>query len=69
MRPNKYVHTPYDGRGNRDVFLNGKKIERVIYADEKRGIIRVTDTPLRLDKWRKNILWKTLRGRVEVVRK
>ena len=68
MRANKYVHTPYDGRGtNRDVLLNGNKIDRVLYADEKRGIVRVTHSPMRLDKWRKRILWKTLRGRVEVV--
>ncbi len=69
MKPNQYVHTPYDGRGKRDVFLNGNKIDRVIYADEKRGIVRVTIWPIRLDKWRKNVLCKTLRGRVEVVSK
>ena len=52
MKPNKYVHTPYDGRGtNRDVLLNGNKIDRVIYADEKRGIVRVLSNPIRIDKW------------------
>ena len=70
MRANKYVHTPYDGRGtNRDVLLNGNKIDRVIYADEKRGIVRVLRSPIRLDKWRKLVLWRTFRGRVEVVSK
>ena len=70
MRANKYVHTPYDGRGkNRDVLLNGNKIDRVIYADEKRGIVRVLRSPIRLDKWCKRVLWRTLRGRVEVVSK
>ena len=70
MKPNKYVHTPYDGRGtNRDVLLNGEKIERVIYADEKRGIVRVVGNKIRIDKWHKRVLWKTLRGRVEVVSK
>ena len=69
MKANKYVHTYGDGRGARDVFLNGKKIEHVVYADEKRGIVRVTDYPIRLDKWRKKALWKTLRGRVEVLSK
>ncbi len=70
MRANKYVHTPYDGRGtNRDVLLNGNKIDRVIYADEKRGIVRVLRSPIRLDKWCKLVLWRTFRGRVEVVSK
>ena len=70
MRANKYVHTPYDGRGtNRDVLLNGNKIDCVIYADEKRGIVRVLRSPIRLDKWRKLVLWRTFRGRVEVVSK
>jgi len=69
VKPNQYVHTWNDGRGIRDVFLNGKKIEHVLYADEKRGIVRVTIWPIRLDKWRKNVLCKTLRGRVEVVSK
>ena len=70
MRANQYVHTPYDGRGtNRDVLLNGKKIDRVIYADEKRGIVRVVSNPIRIDKWHKRVLWRTLRGRVEVVSK
>ena len=70
MRANKYVHTPYDGRGkNRDVLLNGNKIDRVIYADEKRGIVRVLSNPIRIDKWHKRVLWRTLRGRGEVVSK
>ena len=70
MRANKYVHTPYDGRGtNRDVLLNGNKIDRVLYADEKRGIVRVVGNPIRIDKWHKRVLWRTLRGRVEVVSK
>ena len=69
MKANQYVHTPYDGRVKRDVFLNGNKIDRVIYADEKRGIVRVVGNPIRIDKWHKRVLWRTLRGRVEVVSK
>ncbi len=69
MRANKYVHTPYDGRGTRDVFLNGNKIDRVIYADEKRGIVRVIHSPPRVDERNKRVLWKTMRGCVEVVSK
>ena len=69
MKPNQYVHTPKDGRVPRDVLLNGNKIDRVIYADEKRGIVRVLRSPIRLDKWCKRVLWRTFRGRVEVVSK
>lgn len=73
MKPNKYVHTPYDGRisddqrTRRDVFVNGKKIDGVMYADTKRGIVRVVRRPIRLDKHMKRVLTKTLRGHVEVV--
>ncbi len=66
MKANEYIHTIDDGRGNRDVFIDGKKIEHVMYADTKRGIVRVTHTPIKVDKYRKRVLTKTLRGRVEV---
>ena len=67
MRQSKYVHTPHDGRGRRDVFLNGKCITRVLYADTKRGVVRVTHDPIKLDKRRKKIRTQTLRGTVDVV--
>ena len=68
MKPNQYVHTPTDGRGNdRVVFLNGKKIERVIYADTKRGIVRVVGNPIKLCKHGKQVKAKTMRGAVEVL--
>lgn len=72
MKPNEYVHTPYDGRisedlrTQRDVFVNGKKIDGVMYADTKRGIVRIVRRPIRLDKHMKRVLTKTLRGNVEV---
>ena len=66
MKPNKFVHSCDDGRGLRDVFVDGLKIDRVMYADTKRGIVRVTHSPIRLDKHRKRVLTKTLRGHVEV---
>lgn len=66
MRPSKHVHTFKDGRGARDVFLNGNKLDRVMYADTKRGIVRCVHDPIRLDKRRKRVLTFTLRGKVEV---
>ena len=73
MRPNKYVHASDDGRVSedgkilRDVFLNGKKIDHVVYADTKRGVVRVVRQPVRTDKYHKRVLTRTVRGHVEVV--
>lgn len=61
-----HIHTPDDGRGPRDVFLNGKLIKHVFFADTKRGIVRIYKHPLRLDKWRKRVLSETMRGVVDV---
>lgn len=62
-----HIHTPDDGRGPRDVYLNGKLVRRVVYANTKKGKVRVCDEPLKLDKYCKRILIRTKRGRVEVV--
>jgi hypothetical protein len=61
-----HIHTGGDGRRPRDVFLNGKRLERVVYADTRRGIVRVTDKPVKLHKHCKRIITRTLRGVVEV---
>jgi hypothetical protein len=74
MKPNKYVHVAGDGRISEDhkywkrvVFLNGKEIDGVVYADTERGIVRICRQPLRADKHNKRVLTKTVRGHVEVV--
>lgn len=61
-----HIHTPKDGRGLRDVFVDGKLVERVFFADTRLGIVRAYRYPLRLDKWRKRVLSETLHGVVEV---
>ena len=66
MKQPDHIHTGGDGRGQRDVFLDGRLIDQVVYADTKRGIVRVTDSPPRLDKWGKRILTRTMKGRVAV---
>ncbi len=63
---NRHIHTPDDGRGTRDVFVNGKPVECVIFADTKRGLVRAALQPLRLHKHRKRILTYTLHGEVVV---
>lgn len=66
MRQGRHIHTAGDGRGPRDVFLNGKLVDRVMYADTRAGIVRVVGSPVKLDKWKKRVLTRTLRGTVEV---
>lgn len=66
MRHGKHIHTAGDGRGPRDVFFNGKLVDRVMYADTRAGIVRVVGSPVKLDKWKKRVLTRTLRGTVEV---
>lgn len=61
-----WVHTPDDGRGARRVTVNGKPVERVVFADTRRGIIRAYRHPLTMDKHRKRALTYTRRGKVEV---
>jgi hypothetical protein len=61
-----HIHRPDDGRGPRDVFVNGKLMARVTYADTRRGVVRYHDMPLRLDKHGKRIIERTRRGKVEV---
>ena len=65
MKHQQHIYTPKN-TGPADVFLNGNRIERVIYADTKRGFVRVVGSPVKLDKWKKRVLTRTLRGTVEV---
>lgn len=67
MKPNDHVHTVDDGRGlERTVLLNGTQV-KAVYADTKRGVVRVYREPLTTDKRGKRLLLKTLYGRVEVL--
>jgi hypothetical protein len=66
MRP-EHIHTPDDGRGNRDVFLNGRLMKQCFYVDERNGIVRYHPEPLKLDKHKKRVLSRTVRGDVTVV--
>lgn len=61
-----HIHTPKDGRGQRDVFVDGKLVKGVFFADTRRGIVRAYKYPLQLDKWRKRVLSETMHGVVEV---
>lgn len=45
-----------------DVWLDGVLMKQVIAVNRKRGMLRMTHAPVKLDKRRKNILFFTLRG-------
>ena len=64
-----HIHTPNDGRGYREVYVDGRKVERAFFADVKRGIVDFYPLPLRADKHRKRVISKRLRGKVEVRQK
>jgi hypothetical protein len=64
-----HIHTPSDGRGPRDVYLDGVLIKRVIMADTKRGIVQVTDDPVKIHKHGKRIISRRARGSVVVVQR
>lgn len=66
QRGQAHVHTLADGRGERVVWLNGRRVKGAIYADTKRGIIRAYRLPLKIDKHNKRCLTYTLRGAVRV---
>jgi len=60
------IHTPGDGRGLRDVWVDGEKINNVFFADTRRGIVDHYLEPIRLHKYAKRILSERLHGHVVV---
>lgn len=66
MREKPWRHSAADGRGPRAVFLDGERIERVVWADERRGIVKQYDNPLRLNRRRNCAIARVRRGHVEV---
>jgi hypothetical protein len=62
-----HIHTPKDGRGRRDVYLDGVQIKRVTYADTRCGVVRIMYDPLKLCLRRERARTFKRRGRVVVV--
>lgn len=61
-----HIHMVGDGRGQRDVYLNGKRLKNVIYANTRTGKVRLHDDPPKVHKYGKRLIVRTLRGVVEV---
>lgn len=57
-------HYAGDGRGARDVYLNGELVRRVIFADTKRGFVRV----YRLDENRNFMYYRNSTPKVQKLR-
>lgn len=64
VRP--WVHLPDDGRGIRMVTVDGIPVERVVYADTRRGLVRACHQPLRVNRRREVARTYKVRGLVEV---
>lgn len=62
----EHIHTPTDGRGLRDVLVNGNRIENVLWADTCAGVVWFCPKPIRLVRGEK-VYARRLRGLVEVV--
>lgn len=62
---NPHIHYANDGRGLRDVFVNGNKITNVVHADEKKGIVEFAPRPLRPNRIG-GVYTRKLRGIVTV---
>ena len=52
-----------------DVWLDGVLMTQVMAVHRKRGILRVGYYPVKLDKHKKRILFRTLRGEVRMALK
>ena len=63
---NNHIHTPDDGRGRRDVFVNGRQVHRAFFVDTRRGIVDYFPEPVRIHKHGKRAISRRLRGRVHV---
>lgn len=61
-----WIHTPDDGRGYRRVFVDGREIKQVVYADTRRGIVDANRLPLKADRWKKRAITDRFRGAVRV---
>lgn len=67
MMGNDHIHRVGDGRGPRDVFVNGNKIDCAVWADTKRGEVVFHPRPARIHKLRRDEVYaRMLKGVVTV---
>ena len=61
-----HIHVPDDGRGLREVFVNGKRYDRVFYADTKKGYADFYLYPYQIDRKWQELKSDRVFGKVEV---
>ena len=57
----------HDGRGKRRFYVDGKRIDRVFYADTKRGFVDHIREPPKVHRHKKRVISERIRGKVEVM--
>lgn len=61
------IHTPHDGRGRRNVYVDGRKVLYAIYADTERGLVEKAKLPFEVDETGDDIKTEFVYGRVSVI--
>ena len=67
VRQPDHIHTPGDGRGSRQVYIDGLLCSRVVKADTQAGTVEVVTNPVTVDLETGHIKTLTLHGRVTVI--
>lgn len=62
-----HIHTPEDGRGKRNFYLNGKEVKYCVMADTDKGVVEHYDDPPKLAPSGNEIIRHTARGDVKVI--
>lgn len=60
------IHSPFDGRGRRRVFVNGNEVNWAIWADTQRGLVCYAPRPFKMKRNSDEIYTRMLRGQVTV---
>ena len=61
-----HIHKPGDGRGARRVFVDGEAVDRVFYADTRKGFVRAHYQPIRLNRRGESARFYKRRGVVTI---
>lgn len=61
-----WIHTPGDGRGQRQVYLDGEPVYMCVYANTRTGVIRAYHDPVKVCPRREVVRSYKRRGNVRV---
>lgn len=59
-------HSAHDGKGWRDVYVDGVKLDHCYWADDTRGVAKCLRYPFQVDQPRRRMKTCVHRGKVEV---